>query len=190
MNQDFVRDPVGYVASNSSPVSSSATIPTTRDTPSQTTTSAALSYSHVPTQSPPVVVDSASLMPSNDAQAPEYIADSSSDASMTETGSDDLINTPSSLNDGRDVPTPIRIFLLPSWIGIFRFLPSLWSLGVGTFSFRNTSCPSCSLPATPEPPIGRVSSSLEPRRFGLSSLVNSYKGCREILKKSLAFRSG
>jgi hypothetical protein len=197
MNQDFVRDPVGYVVSDppTSPapanrMGSSTNIPTIQDTPSQTATPAALMSGHLPTQSPPTVAEDVGLPLLCDARAPEYIADSPPATSKTGTGPNDLDDPPSSLDDGRDVSVPSQNILPLSWIGAFRVIPSLWNLGVGTSTSRNTPRPSRSWLAASKPPTQQMSSSPETRWFGLSFLANSYSAWRDILKKSFAFSSG
>ena len=110
MNQDFVRDPVGYLALGSLPDpptitvdGHSFTVSGTQDAPDQTT-SVAVTSGHrlahdLPTASLPETFGSATNSSPGVSHSP--------------------------LNDKGDVPVPIwRIFPL-SWIGAFRFLPLL-----------------------------------------------------------------
>lgn len=197
MNQDFVRDPVGYVFSDPSPAppfatrkGSSANISTIQDTPSQTTTPAALTSGHLPNQSPPTAADDMTLPLLYNARSPEHIADLPPAVSKTGAEPNDPDDPHSSLDDGRGVSAPSQNILPLSWIGASRFLPSLWSFGTGTLTSRNTSSPSCNRLASHKPSTQRVSSSPETHWLRLSFLASSYLTWWDILKKTFAFGSG
>ena len=190
MNQDFVRDPIGYVASNSPPGPASPTvedhssaISTIHDTPSQTATSG-----HRLTQSPSTATDSVPLPLSNDSEAFEHVAGSLPAASKTGTGANDLGGPPSPLNNERDFPMPIQKLLPLFWIGALRFLPPLGNLRVGPLTSRNTSSPSRSWLTALVPSTHQMSDSPKTCWLRLFFLADLYKGWRDVLKKTFAFR--
>jgi len=199
MNQDFVRDPVGYVVSDPSPspappsairMGDSADISTVQDPHSQTTTSTVLTSGHLPAQSSLTAEEDVTLPLLCDARPPECVTGSPLAASKTGAEPNGLDDPPSSLDDGRDVSVPSQNILSLSWIGAFRFLPSLWSLGVGTLTSRNTSSPSRDWLAAPKSPTQQMFGSPETHSFGLSFLAGSCRALWDILKKSFASRSG
>lgn len=197
MNQDFVRDPIGYVAPNPPPGPASLTIndhsptiPTIYDTPSQISTPAALTSSHQFTQNPSTVTDNASFPLPSDSGILEHVATPFPVALKTGTETSDLGGPPSPLNGERGVPIPIQNLLPLSWIGALRFLSPLRSFGVGPLTYRNTSSPSRSWPTAPVPSTHRISNStLKTCWLRLSFLVDLYKGWWDVLKKTFAFRS-
>ena len=196
MNKDFVRDPIGYVASNSTPGPASPTIkdhspaiPTIRGTPSQTATSAAMTPGHRLTQSPPTATGNVPFPLSSDTGAFEHVAGSSPAASKTRTETNDPSGPPSPLNSERDVLMPTQKLLPLSWIGALRFLPPLGSLGAGPLTSRNVSSSSRSWLTVPVPSTYQTSNSPKTCWLGLSSLAGLYKGWWDVLKK-FAFRSG
>jgi len=121
-NRDFVRDPLGCVASSSSPVpvpttgKDRSTTTSTQDTANRTTT---LTSGHARTQSLPTVADDQTLSPSCNAEAPKLAIGSSPAASATGTEHNNWVN-------------PIRKIVPLSWIEAFRFPPSLGNLGTLT----------------------------------------------------------
>ena len=130
-NQDFVRDPLGFVASNP-PLTPP---PTTRNDSSTTTPTqdsagrtATLTSGHPRTQSSPTVVDDPALSPSCNTEASTRNAGSSPAASTTGTEPNNRDNPPTSLKGG-SVPIPIQKTLPLSWIDTLRFPPVLGSLG-------------------------------------------------------------
>ena len=162
-NQDFVRDPSGYVAPNPSPAPTS-----TQDTASQTTaTFAAVTSGHAHTHGSPMAADVASSP--CDAEAPECTTGSAPAASTTGM---DLV----------DLPSPLL-----SWIG---FLPSLGSLGVGNLTSRIPFSSSRGWFATPKSPTQQISSSPKAGWFRPFFLADSYWEWWDILRKSLALGSG
>ena len=188
MNQDFVRDPVGYLASDPSPAPASAT--RIQDTPSQTATSATLTPGHPPIQSPPAMADNVTSPLLCDGGAPEYVGNSSLATSTTGTEPNDLDNPSPSSNDGRNVFVPIQKVWLLSWIGAFRHIPLLGGLGLGTLTSRNMSTPARSWFATPKPPTQQMPNPPATRWFKFSFLASSYKGWWDTFKESFAFESG
>ena len=189
MNQDFVRDPLGYIAPDSSPAPASTTITTVQSIPSEIVTSAALPPHHTITQSPSTD-DNVVSPSSSDAEAPEYTAEPSPFASITGTEPNDLVNPPSPLNDGREVLAPTQKIVPLSWIGAFRFPTPFGKLGAGNLTSRNPFGSSWSWLVNPKSPTKQMSSSPKASWFGFSFLANSYKGWCDVLKKSFAFRSG
>jgi len=194
MNQDFVRDPIGYVAPNppSDPAPAdtdddSPTISTIQDTPSQTTTSAFLTAGHLLTHSPSVVAEGVPFPPSSDGEAPERDACLSPVALTTGTETNDLDDPPLLLNGGREVPMPFQKVLPFSWIGALPFLSSLGGPGVGPLTSRNTSSGSRSWFSTPELSTQQM---LETCRSRLSFLASFYKGWWNVLKRSFRFGRG
>ena len=198
MNQDFVRDPVGYVASSSPPGPASPiikghspAISTIHDTPSQIATPAALTSSHQIAQNPSTATDNVPFSLSGDSEALERVASPTPAASKTGTETNDLGGPPSPLNSERGVPILIQKLLPLSWIGALRFLPLLGSFGVGPLTSRNTSSPSRSWPTAPVPSTHQISNStLKTCWLRLSPLVDLYKGWWDVLKKTFSFRSG
>ena len=198
MNQDFVRDPIGYVASDSPPGPASPTIKdhsptisTIHDTPSQIATPAALTSSHQSTQNSSTATENVAFPLSSDSEAFEHATGPSPTTSKTGTGTNDLGSPPSPLNGERGLPTPIQKLLPLSWIGALRFLSPLGSFGLGSLTSRNTSSLSRSWPTAPVPSTHQISNStLKTYWLRLSFLVDLYKGWRDVLKKTFAFRSG
>jgi hypothetical protein len=188
MNQDFVRDPLGYVAPDSSSVSASATITTLQSTPSEIATSAAPPPNHSITQSSSTDDDVASPS-SSDAEAPEYTAEPSQFSSTTGTESNGSVNPPSTLNDGREVLAPTQKIVLLSWIGAFHFPAPFGKLGASSLTSRNPFGSSWGWLVTPKSPTQQMASSPKASWFGFSFLANSYKGWCDILRKSFAFGS-
>ena len=191
MNQDFVRDPLGYVApgSSSSFVSAtkedhSTTISTIQDPPSQNAADCP------PTQSSSTSTDVVPLPISGDSGAPEYAVNSPPTASTTGTEPNDLDDTFSLSNGRRDVPVPVQKIWPPAWIAVIRFLPFLGSLGVGNSTSGNAPSPSSSWLATPKPPVRKVPGSLETPWFRLSFLASFYQGWWTILKGSFTSGNG
>lgn len=194
MNQDFVRDPIGYVAPNPPPGPASPTINDhSPDTPSQIATPAALTSGHQFTQNPSTATDNPSFPLSSDSEAFEHIATPSPVASKTGTEMlNDLGGPPPPLNGERGVPVPIQKLLPLSWIGALRSLFPLGSFGVGPLTSRNTSSPSRSWPTyAPVPSTHQISNStLKTCWSKLCFLVDLHKGWWDVLKKTFAFRSG
>ena len=195
-NRDFVRDPLSYAASSSSPVLVSSadkdysSTASTEDTVSQTAASAAPTPGHPQTQSPPTAADSVTLPLSSDAEAPEYAVNPSPAVSTTCTEPSDLVDPPSRLNDEGGVPVPIRGVIPLSWIGAFRLLPSLGNVGVRYLTSMIAFSSSRSWPATLTPPAPQLPTQPKTGWFRLTILANSYKEWWDILRKSFAFRSG
>lgn len=182
MNQDFVRDPLGYVASNSPPGPASPTpddhlpvISTTHDTPSRTATSG-----HRITQIPSTAMDDI------DANAFEHAAGPSLAASKIGTEANDLGGPPSPLNSERDVPMPIQKLLPLSWIGVLHFLPILSSLGVGPLTSRNTPSSSRGWLTARVPSTHQISNSPKTCWLRLSFVADLYRGWWNVLKKTFA----
>lgn len=116
MNQDFVRDPVGYVAPSSQPDPSAVTIgdhsftvSTTQDALNQTT-SVAVTSGHRLAHDLPI------------ASLPESFGSATS-SSLAPSAATDVSHSPS--NDECNVPVSIRRIFPLSWIGAFRLLPFL-----------------------------------------------------------------
>ena len=197
MNRDFVRDPIGYVASDSSPSPTSATVDghsptmsTVQGSPSHTTTSAAPVGSPPLTQDPSTATDDVPSPLSTDAEAFEYVAGSSSVASPAGTETDGLNDPPSTLNGGRGIPVPIQKISSLSSIRALRFLPSLSSLGVSPLTFRSRPSPSHGWLATPESSTQQTSKSTKSRWLRLFFPASLYRGWWDVLKRSFTFRSG
>lgn len=133
MNQDFVRDPLGHVASNSLPTPTSAV---EKDHPAISTIQATpvLTSDRALAQIPCPSGDSSSLLLTREPDVPEHVTDSTPVASTSGTEPNDMGDPPSSPNGGRDVSVPIHKPLLPSWNIPFRFFPSLWNFVVNSFS--------------------------------------------------------
>jgi len=118
-NQDFVRDPLGYVASSSSPTAGKdRSFISTQDTASQTTVLTS------DPQSSPTVAGSPTLSPPCHTEVSEHTVDS---PSATGTEPDSWANPPPSCG-----PIPIRKIAPFSWIDAFRFPLSLGNLGTLT----------------------------------------------------------
>jgi hypothetical protein len=194
MNQDFVRDPVGYAASNSLPTPPStprkghSTISTIQDVPDQTITSAAPTSGHPLAQITSTVADSVPLSLPSDAEAPEPITDSCPAASTSRMGSNDLDDPTSSSNSGHDVPVPTHKFLPLSWAQLFRSPPPLWNLRVCMLPSGVASSLSSSRLAASKSPTQQISSPSETRWFSQSFLASSCKGWWDFVKKSFALR--
>jgi len=141
INKDFVRDPLGYAASNSLPTpppsarTDHPTISTIRDAPDHTLAST-LTSNHVLAQIPSTVVNSPPVPTPKEAEVPDHIADSSPLTSTSGMEPCELDDPPSSTSpsDGRNVRVSIHRIFLFTWTNFFRFLPPLWNLVVGTLS--------------------------------------------------------
>lgn len=117
INQDFVRDPLGYAASNYLPAP-------------VLTSDCAL------TQILSAVVEAPS---SPFPKEPGHTADSSPPASTSGMEPSDLDHSLSSPNDRRDIRVPIYKLLPLTWTISFHFLRSLWNLMVSTLPTVVTS---------------------------------------------------
>ena len=194
MNQDFVRDPLGYIASNPSSALASAigkdypTTTSTLDVTIQATTSIALIPSDAHSQRPPTATGDATPPLSGDAGAPGSTADSPLAVSTTGTEPNDLVDPPSSSDDGGGTPVPLLGVAPLSWIGALRLLSSLGNLGVGKLT--SVIAFSCSRNWSATPLTQQIPGPPKTGWLGLSILVNSYKGWWEIFRKPFAFRSG
>ena len=186
MNQDFVRDPVGYIARDSSPSLVSAT---KEDHPT-TISTIQNAADRPPTQSSSTSTDGVPLPISDDSGAPECVINSPPTASTTEPELNDLDDTFSSSNGRRDVPVPVQKIWPPAWIAVVRFLPFLGSLGVGNPTSGNTPSPSSSWLVTPKPPARKMPDSLETPWFRLSFLASFCQGWWTILKGSFTSGNG
>jgi hypothetical protein len=197
MNQDFVRDPIGYVAPNSPPGPASPTIKdhspaisTIHNAPSQITTPGALISGHRLIQSPNIMTDNVPFPLSNDAEVLEHVAGSSPAASKTGTETNDLDGHPSPLDSERGVPMSIQKLLPLSWIRALRLLPPLGSFGVGPLPFRNTSSASRSWLTAPVPSAHQMFNSPKTCWLRPPSLADLYKRWWDVLEKTFTFMSG
>ncbi|KAF9792634.1 hypothetical protein BJ322DRAFT_61837 [Thelephora terrestris] len=178
MNQDFVRDPIGYTASHSSPTPPSTTtedhtiIPAIQETPYQ---ALALTHDGALIQLPPAAVDTVSSpLPSGD----EHTVDPSPPPTTSVIGPNDS-HLPS--NNRLDLHFPFF------WTGTIPFFSSLWNLGVGTLSFVG---PTRNWFVTPKSATQRTSSPSDARWPSLNFLAGSYKEWWDTLKGPFALRSG
>ena len=181
MNQDFVRDPICYTASNSSPIPPSTTMEDNsaiQETPHQALT---LTSNNVFIHPPPTAVDTVSLPLSPGA---EHIRDPSLATPASGTELNDLGDPHRPSNDKRDLHVP---FL---WTGTTPFFPSLWGLGVDTLSLVVTSNFFRKWFVAPKSSTQRTSNSSDTRWFSLTFLTSPYKEWWDILKKPFTLRSG
>ena len=194
MNQDFVRDPIGYVAPTPPPdpvpattQGDSPTISTTQDDPNQTSTSAFLTAGHQLTHCPSAVADDVPFPPSGNGEASEGTAGLSPAALTTGTEANVMDDPPLPLNGGRDAPVPVQKISPLSWIGVPRFLSLLGGLGVNLLDSENTSSPSRRWFATPGSSTRQM---FRVCRSVLSFLTSFYRGWWDTFKKSFGFGRG
>ena len=165
-NQDFIRDPLSYVAPDSSPAPTLATTTTVASTQAQDRTANQTTASATPACGPPTTAGDVALPLSRGVEVSKHTVDSSPAASTTGTepsGSDDPTSTPPS-SGASSAPIPILKTIPLPWVGAFHFPPSLGNLGVGNLTTKT----------------GWL------RLF----FAGSYKGWWEIFRKTFVFRSG
>lgn len=171
MNKDFIRDPIGYAASNPSPTPSPArggdhsTASTMEEAPGQPTVPVATTPARTLTQSPSIDLDSVPLSLRGDTEGPKHTTGLPPVPSTSRVAPGDLDGPLSYPIGGRDVDIPPRKFPL-SWTGTLHFLPSLWNLGVGMLS--------------------SVTTRRWLRWFDRSLLTSSYKACLNTFRESFA----
>ena len=192
MNQDFVRDPIGYAASNPLPTPPPVpgkgfpTIPTTQETAGRSFTSVVMTSDHTLSQIPHPTVEDPPPSLHGDAEGPKYAADSFPASSASRVGPNGLGNPLSSSNNRRDIHVSTHKPYILSWAGILNFLPPFLNLGIGTLSSTAPSSLFGRWFVAREPSTQWIPSPSGIRWFSLTFLVSSCKGCLEILRKPFA----